>query len=313
MQKRLLSLVVITTMIFPCAVSYAQETVPVISEAQHAENKKKYEELKNNINALDAQILASKTERDALESLLFSHDERNKFEEQLFNALTGEDKALAQLKKNSNENVSSVRDQRKKRNNGIERAWFSGVTEPIPGSPVAEVYARAEKNANQQIDILEKIFIEHEKYKNIVEKEILPTTKDDLLRRINVIELSYIPAFRKCCSDDEYYRCLANEGINKEQVSENFVDNFVRASYVAAYRQAIKKGVPCTQEKVTTIVEKNKITKEAAANLAIIAEELKKAIRGEQGSLPILQEPEDKSSIFGDPKEDQNDQGSLSE
>src|SRR5438477_11003503 len=122
MQKKLLSIVMIIGF---GAIHCGEEYAPVISEAQHTENDRKYKELAHNINALNAQLSELKAQKDALESHLSSHDEREQFEEKLFDELTGKERAIVMCKINSNHRIYGMVDQRKKSNNGIERAWFS--------------------------------------------------------------------------------------------------------------------------------------------------------------------------------------------
>jgi hypothetical protein len=328
MQKKLLSLL----MLVSCGVMYCEENLPVISEEQYAENMEKCEKLVASINTLSEQLIEQKKEKDAVAAILYNHDQRKIFREKLVVEFAAEndaeEKALVSYKGYSDTHTDKIMQQKKEKHNGITCGWFYGITEPLANSETAKDYARFGQEVKTKKNIDQKLCEEHIKYKKIAAAEVWQELNRDVVRRNNVIELSYLPAFRRCngLCDDEYYRCLGTEGINKEQVSENFVENFRMAAFIAAHQQAVKKGIPITLEEMIFCAKKNKVTKDPVAKLNANAEVLKKAIKGELFSAisntPELkphidltgeEKPEIKLPLLDDPKEDQNNQGALSE
>lgn len=310
MQKKLLSLMIIIN----CGFIYGDEKLPVISDEENVEHFTKFNELRSEIDVLKKQAMEKEKEKDEIESLLHIYYQRKKYREKLVDAL-GDEKsfsAIGKYKISSDTSTTNSVEDKKAKNNGIEAGWIYGVTEPKPNTPCAYEYARIYSWRDGRLKDDASLSQEYTQYQNMVEKEIWPSLNVDLQRRINVVEVSYIPAFKVCdChSGDEYYRCLVNEGINKEQVSEEFVEKFVAAAFTNAYNHTMQKNIPVTLDELIAGAEKNKITKEAFARLMAAKENLKKAIRRErldpQPHIDLTGENKEKPSIIEDLKEDQN-------
>lgn len=282
MQNKLFSLVAIVAIVVSCNVNYAQETVPVISDAQHAENQKKYRDLAEEINALEGKASEKKAEKDAIESNLHSYEQRVNFRNQLIKELAGEKDAIQNYKSSSDKKADERELRMKKNDNGITTTWFGYLNEPISDSRSGKEYARIAARIADQKDSNNKMSHEHAGYMRMVEADILPELHDILSRKIGTMN-DHLAAFAECgCyTGTDYDKCLDDQGLTMRQRSAEFPSAFVARAYQAAYENAKKNNIPVTQEEIIAIALANKITKEKAAQAELKKEVLKRSIERE--------------------------------
>jgi hypothetical protein len=298
MQRKLLSFLLLTQ----CSVVYCNNDLPVISDEKHAENRQDYETSRNKINDLEQQIAEEKKKKDSIDAELYNHEQRNAFRQAFVEMLTGNQDTVAQHKARSDKHSEKISSDLKKNDNGIEAGWFFGVNDPLPGSRSAQEYARIALLIQERNKIDENFVAQMNGHKNKMITDILPSLKQDTDRKINMIQHSYLPAFQRCdCYEGEqYFICLADEGVNKQQVSEEFVDKFIQNIFIAAFEQAKKQNIPLTQEEIIAIADAHQITRETIIRLKLYEGELKKAIRREKPE----QKEEEKTSILEESKKD---------
>lgn len=283
------------------------ENLPIISDEEHAQNLKRYEELRTKIDDGERLTRGFKTEKDAIEPAIYSYLQRKQYQtrfvEELKAGAPDENGNIAQYKKNNNAESTKASIQRKKRDNGIERAWGSGVTDPIADSRAAFEYARINGHEKNENNIDDKLMQEHLAHKAFVVKTILPKLRDDLKRRREVIELTYLPAFELCRCNENPDACLEREG---SSVSEEFIEKFIGVAYDSAHQQALKQGIPLTRQELVEIAAENGITNEGVKSVNAKKEQLKRAMRS-------LRNGTNEETEELDIKDDQNDQGALSQ
>ena len=252
------------------------EKLPTISEARNQENRKKYDETKEKINDLQKQIDDVKKGKDELESELYSYEQRNMFRDNLVHELSHDLEALKNYKSNADTQANNRRDERKKADNGIDRAWFSGVTEPTKDSRAALEYARIGGLGDKQLEGNKKLYSEHVQYSKTMNETILPKLSEDLKNRNNTLESLHLRGFRECGLSN--FDCLASYSITKDQMTEQFIEKFVDAPYNSAYKMVLENNIPVTREELVAIALGNKISKEIADKINKNKEAFKDAI-----------------------------------
>jgi hypothetical protein len=299
MKNKLMFLVAIMAMICVSDTYCAQDTVPVISDEQHAENEKNVEHLVVEINEDEEKIDLKKKNKDALENELYSHRKRVAFREKYIDELSGQKDAIKNYKNQNDISLNKVNTEMKKRDNGITATtdgFFANafLSAPQPDSRSGKAYARADKTTADQKEINRKLAEEHMQYVATAENILLPNLNNVLIRKIITLD-NLIASFRQCdCYfGDEYDKCLDEEGITTRQRSKDFPAIFVRRAYAAAYEAAQKEGSPIKdEEEIIKLAALNEITKSSAAKAEEKQEELRKAIARERNTAEDNSTPE---------------------
>lgn len=237
------------------------EKLPTISEAQHKNNLEEYSKSQKDIEALQAEIDAKKKRKDNLEVEMHNYEQRNGFENNLVHELTNNAESLKAYKTWSNTKAKEELVERKKADNGIDRGWFSGVTEPTEKSRAALEYARIQALTDGKYNGTTKLEDEHIKYRNIMIATILPKLAEDLNNRNDAMETLYLRGFKECGLTN--FDCLASYSITKEQMKPEFIQNFVNAPSLAAYKRILEHNIPITEKELAALIAGNKLTKEA--------------------------------------------------
>lgn len=285
MQKKLLSLLMVTGCVFiysEDASKTSVKKVPVISEAEHAQNKKTYDELTAKEKSLQEQIRQCQEERDGVELKVHSHLQRNHFTEAFLKQTTDQPGTIEKYKTNSENNTNKVHADAKQQDNGIERAWFTGVTDPVPGSRAGQVYGRETKRAMDKNTIDSQLSEEHTEYVQIVEKQILPII-DTYLSDLAATFDNHTRAFSRCadCRTNEsaFKACLKKKKL--DGITEKFLSDEEAEIAEDAYSFMKAANIPVTKENTWKIVAANTVTKGSFLKMTTSRERLKKAIKGE--------------------------------
>ena len=278
MQKKLLSLVMMGALY---NVGYAEDVkdrVPVVTDAQHAENVEKAKTLGKEIDALKAQEDLKKDAKDKIELQVHNYNARKKFQESFIKELRGESQAINNYKTTADKAADKLNSDLKQADHGA--AGWSGFAEPFADSRSAKEYARADTRTNGIKTSNTKLAAEHVDYKNNTEKDILPDLNKALLSKITTMENHFVSFMQcNCYSGAEYDKCLDEEGITTTQRSKDFPSQFIARAYRGAYEKAIKNGIPFQSEKeFCDTVKVNMVTKDAATKAAEKQEILTKTI-----------------------------------
>jgi hypothetical protein len=252
------------------------EKIPVITDEQNEINSQLYEKAKQEVDNSQNNTDALKRKKDELECALHDYNQRKTCRNSLVYELSGTDEALKNYKNHADESINSESDKRKKADNGIDRAWFSGVTEPEKESRAAIAYARINDLAAKQLESNKKLHGEHVEYRNTINTKVLPNLKDELDSRCNTIEKNYLLGLKICGPTD--FECLSSYGMTKDQTTEDFIEKFVKTAYDRAYEIIKQNNIPVTRDELVTIAVGNKLTKDIVEKINKNREEFKTAI-----------------------------------
>lgn len=320
MQKKLLSLV----MMVSCGVVYGDDMhtklslddlkKPMGSLGDSVKNIDK-DELQKELDAIVAKLGCLRRTLREKNIDDFAVSNMKAFEKALVDEFSGQADAIKQeYEKKMKENKEEEADDKAKMWDGsLGWIWSSEPTKASATGSANDV-SRAYKTAKDALV---------EKHKNIVEKnkdEVIQALDGDLKHQIYLLESLYLKGLQVCGGDAD---CLARRKINWHDIQrEGFFTEFAPETYSVATRFAKEKGIQVSSEDMKKIAQENKKTADKHKKLLAleteVQAELNKILKPQPESKPHIDltgedNVEDKPSIFEDLKEDQNDQGALSQ
>jgi hypothetical protein len=228
----------------------------------------------------------------------------------LMRQLCGDAKALEnEFIKLRIQNEREEHDKNKKQWNG-ELGWNG--TQPTSECDTETAKKKHAVLRSEKDGIIVKYQEIFSRHNNAYSSNVEPLLIKELERKNYLVESQYVRGFQLCGSNP---MCLAREGISWEKVSEsNFFNEFCSSSYGVAYQKVNQQKIPLTKEEVIEIAK-------ASAKTKLLVELLNNAKEKANNNVRDLlnpkqeEETEKRASIFDneDPKEDQNNQGALSE
>lgn len=328
MQKKLLSLLMLAS----CGINYGEEvraiTIDeVLMKLKNESPKAEIGSLGEHVKGIDPQeflerFLAIKQEYGLLQRIArelnidkYREQSKREYEKALveeFSSNPNAIEALFEAKKKANEDEDA--DHSKMIS---DHSWYCGIyygptVKSMAGFEISQ--KDAEKKVKDNISSSDKDLVAKSKY------DIIDVLSKDIANKIYELESRYLKGLATCGGDTD---CLAKRKINWQEVQNpEFFAEFCAETHVVAVRFAQEKGITISLEDMQRVAQSNLRTMAQYAKLHDLKKNAENKVRTILNPEPEHKEPIDltgeekpeiKLSLLDDSKEDQNNQGSLSE
>jgi len=289
MQKKLLSLLIAAS----CSMVYADEF----------STSEKIEQVRRELAWLQQQ---QKNEHIAQ----YARERKAAFEAALVMELSGTADALK--KEYDKDKKASEDEEAQEKLKVYDGGWTGGPT-------VASVTGRAYEELSTTKKHKDKINADYHKLVNDNKNRVISGIKNELEHKYYVTMSVYLRGLQECSGD---VNCLRRKGISWEDVKKDgFFDDFRAEVYGNAVAAAKKEGIDLSPDKMIEVTHANQSTleleKKLDSSIAQVKEEVNRILNPQPIStsrIDLTGDDKNKSKIFDtDLKDDQNDQGTLSQ
>lgn len=181
------------------------------------------------------------------------------FNEALIDACSHNPKAIEELTKKNKDQCEQDTQRKKNQINNAKSGWIGGEninSESLSGC-FLQYFDECKKATDEINDELKKIFDER---RAILESKVMPTFKDQIVKRAYTLEETYLPGFERCkCYAKDRERlsaCLSEDNIILSEISkDDFFDKFTYVVFKRVIEAVQNEGIPLSEEQIIKICQ----------------------------------------------------------